>query len=149
MDTNKVEKIEPININADAVLNYDAPQFDIDRAIANIRKALAGEEKTIAEYIEFASHADEWFPTLAIMFREIADEEKVHVGELKAMLQRFENNHIFMQQGAEEVAEIETKFANAKTIETIERMLADMEENENFQDKKQLYKTLIERLIKE
>lgn len=135
----EVEKVEEIILNV--------PDFDVNRAIAHIRKALAGEEKTIAEYIHFADEVNEWFPILARVFREIADEEKVHVGELRAMLARFENDSAYMKQGAEEVAEIETKFADAVVLAKIEQMLAD--ENENYTDKRELYRSIIEKLIKE
>ena len=135
----EVEKTEEINFNA--------PDFDVNRAIAHIRKALAGEEKTIAEYMHFADEVNEWFPTVAMTFREIADEEKVHVGELRALLSRFENDTTYMNQGAEEVAEIETKFANVVLLAKIEQMLAD--NNENYTDKKELYRTIVEKLIRE
>lgn len=140
---------DTVNVDTNITIDYRAPQFDIDRAIADIRKALAGEEKTIAEYIEYANEVNEWFPTLALLFRDIADEEKVHVGELKAILKRFEDNHAFMKQGAEEVANLETKFASMKAIEQIEAILAELEENENYTDEKSKYKFVIEKLLNE
>ena len=110
--------------------------------VANIRKALAGEEKTIAEYMEFSAIAGKsGDDVLASVFAEIANEEKVHVGELHALLIKRENITSYETQGAEEVEEMEeTVLAN------LEKQLMEVP-MENYNSKKEYYRAIIEKLL--
>ena len=109
--------------------------------IANIRKALAGEEKTIAEYIEFSAMAGDNDPVVASVFAEIANEEKVHVGELHALLDRLENNMPYEMKGYEEVEDTE-----ANVLASLEDILQEVP-MENYENKKDYYKAIAEKLL--
>lgn len=141
---NRIEQLK--NEIEASIKNYDAPEVFMKTAITCLRNSLSGEQKAIADYVQFAEDVKMWFPSISELFKSIADEEKVHVGELTAMLNRLENNNEFNSQGADEVKAVEDETINAITLDRIETFLSELA-NENFENKSDYYKAVIKKLL--
>lgn len=101
------------------------------KAKAYIRIALAGEEKTISEYEQFAEEIEDFSPLIAAVFRDIAQEEKVHIGELQALLQKYDNTSELDKEGEKEVEDI-SKDVNKELI--TEKLLENLEKVEHSKE---------------
>jgi len=79
---------------------------DLNREI--LRAAIIGELDAINLYEEFANMTDD--PDMQAVLRDIAQEEKTHVGELQTMLLRMDNEQLEeLQKGKKEVEELTGK----------------------------------------
>jgi rubrerythrin len=79
---------------------------DLNREI--LRAAIIGELDAINLYEEFANMTDD--PDIQIVLRDIAQEEKTHVGELQTLLLRVdEEQAIELEKGKKEVEELTRK----------------------------------------
>lgn len=70
--------------------------------VAMIRQAIVAEHDATAQYTLQAEASND--PVVKKTLLSIADEERVHIGELSRLLQRLtKNEDHFMQEGAKEV----------------------------------------------
>lgn len=75
-----------------------------EEQVAMIRQAIVAEHDATAQYTLQAQAAKD--PVVKKTLLDIADEERVHIGELTRILQRLTGNEDeLMQQGAKEVEE--------------------------------------------
>lgn len=111
------------------------------KATAYIRVALAGEEKTISEYEQFAQDIQEFSPLIAAVFRDIAEEEKVHVGELRELLSKYDNTSRLDKEGAKEVEDISKEVNKELLSEKLLESLAKVEHT------KANYREIINKLL--
>ncbi len=73
-----------------------------------LRAAIIGELDAINLYEEFANMTDD--PDIQIVLRDIAQEEKTHVGELQTLLLRVDKEQILeLEKGKKEVEELTRK----------------------------------------
>ena len=76
---------------------------DLNREI--LRAAIIGELDAINLYEEFANMTDD--PDIQVVLRDIAQEEKTHVGELQTLLIRFDKEQVVeLEKGRKEVEEL-------------------------------------------
>lgn len=79
-------------------------QLSDEEQVAMIRQAIIAEHDATAQYTLQAQAARD--PVVKKTLLDIADEERVHIGELTKLLQRLtKNEDKLMRQGAEEVEE--------------------------------------------
>jgi rubrerythrin len=79
---------------------------DLNREI--LRVAIIGELDAINLYEEFANMTDD--PDMQVVLRDIAQEEKTHVGELQTLLLRMDDEQLVeLQKGKKEVEELTGK----------------------------------------
>lgn len=79
---------------------------DLDREI--LRVAIIGELDAINLYEEFANMTDD--PDIQAVLRDIAQEEKTHVGELQTLLLRADKEQVIeLENGKNEVEELTGK----------------------------------------
>jgi len=79
---------------------------DLNREI--LRAAIIGEFDAINLYEEFANMTDD--PDIQVVLRDIAQEEKTHVGELQTLLLRFDKEQVVeLEKGKKEVEELTGK----------------------------------------
>jgi rubrerythrin len=79
---------------------------DLNREI--LRAAIIGELDAINLYEEFANMTDD--PDIQIVLRDIAQEEKTHVGELQTLLLRVDKEQsLELEKGKKEVEELTRK----------------------------------------
>lgn len=79
---------------------------DLNREI--LRAAIIGELDAINLYEEFANMTDD--PDIQVVLRDIAQEEKTHVGELQTLLLRFDKEQVVeLEKGKKEVEELTGK----------------------------------------
>jgi len=84
---------------------------DSDRAMNSrelqraIRQSISAEEEAVHLYEAYADACDD--EAIKEVFQDIADEEKVHVGEFQAVLNRLSADEVeFLDEGEDEVAEM-------------------------------------------
>ena len=76
---------------------------DLNREI--LRAAIIGELDAINLYEEFANMTDD--PNIQVVLRDIAQEEKTHVGELQTLLLKFDKEQVVeLEKGKKEVEEL-------------------------------------------
>lgn len=91
------------NRQAQELQNVETPEQFTDRELTRaIRDAIIGEEGAIKQYEAIADASDN--EDVKKILQDIADEEKVHVGELQKLLSNLlPDEQDFLDEGAEEV----------------------------------------------
>ena len=105
------------------VQNLDRPMNERELCRA-IRQSVAAEEEAIHLYEAYADACE--FEKAREVFQDIANEEKVHVGEFQGLLKHFaDDEEKFLEEGEDEVEEMfEGKSETAAKIARItERLL--------------------------
>jgi len=70
-----------------------------------LRQSIAAEEEAVHLYEAYADASELQY--VKKVFQDIADEEKVHVGEFQELLNRFDSGEReFLEEGADEVQEM-------------------------------------------
>ena len=89
--------------------------------IRALRLGLAAEEEAINLYEAHVDATDD--PVAKKVLQDIANEERVHVGELQAVINLIANGEEkFLQEGEDEVRELAQKKAQAKFAQTIKKI---------------------------
>lgn len=80
-------------------------KFNKNELLAAIRQSIIAEQDAIVLYESFANSTTD--DNAKKIFKDIADEEKIHVGEFQALLEHFEKNteKNFIEKGKNEAIE--------------------------------------------
>ena len=86
----------------------DKDENHLEKFAASVRKSIAEEHEAASNYMERASKCEKHgMDDAAKLFRDIADEEMVHVGEFEALLNKYDlGNAEAVAQGEQEAEEI-------------------------------------------
>lgn len=79
-----------------------------DKELARaIRMSISAEQEAIHLYEVYAEACKDNYPEISKVFQDIADEEKVHVGEFEAVLSRVDADDVAKRrEGEKEVEEL-------------------------------------------
>ena len=99
-------------------MKADRP-YDTEELIRALRKGIAAEEEAASLYEAQAEMCED--PTTKKILLDIADEERVHVGELQALINRLsEDEEKLLAQGEDEVLEKTGPEQIAAKMDTLE-----------------------------
>lgn len=134
--SNLKEKIKEIFWHCDVCAQQK--QTDNSRKIVHLlRKALMLEEEAISFYESIAEIAED--KLIKKVLQNIADEERVHVGEFQELLNRFADNEIdLIEKGIDEVEEMYDEEYNESDYEEENEFIDDenyYEEDDYLEDK--------------
>lgn len=106
--------------------NVETKNFDDREVVRAIRDAIIAEHEAVKQYETIVDSTDN--QRIKDVLQDIADEEKVHVGELTELLAELTDDEDYLQEGADEIK----KMANKKmSLDEIWRM-----QNKMFMDDK-------------
>lgn len=84
--------------------------------VTTIRQALVAEHDAVAQYTLQAAATDDALVRTVLL--DIADEERVHAGELMTLLEYLtENEKSFLQKGEDEVTKKANELVKERTVE--------------------------------